>query len=429
MDATRDIGGTVGSNLGGVHLGAHRFAESSWRSPHGPQDVYSTPFGDPQASSRAMLSRSGRGACVRLAVAMGLVLLTPPVGACEAQVPTLRATPSLRIDGGFSTIQGLAVTRQGTIAAVQTQGYTIALFSSEGKPLGSVGRRGSGPGEFASIATFGSTGDAIWAYDPLLARITWVSAAGSVVRTVKAPSISLLRRHHPGYLRPTPAGIGSGDTMIVTADRRASAGSSPFLTSMGFGGSGVFRLSRDSVFAQLLATTEPTPACVASGPTSAAAIPYCTGALLGVAPNGRGVAVVTFDGPTLSPSHVHSIGARGDTTFSRTLSVPPVRIPGRILDSVLAPLRSDAKYRRQLIPPKYFAPIRQVLAGMDGSVWLEEHTDTDRRQWLILARDGRTVGRLNLPGALRVMLVTVGEFWGVELDEDDVPAVVRYQVR
>jgi hypothetical protein len=217
--------------------------------------------------------------------------------------------------------------------------------------------------------------------------------------------------------------------MLIVTDKQPEAGVSPFLGSMGFGGTAVIRIGSEGTSPRLVAKTEPTPACVVNGKSSAAIVPLCTGSMLSVRADGGGVVVVTFSGVTLSPARVHSIGASGDTIFTYVLAARPTAIPRTKIDSLLLPLRGDPRYSAQVIAPRYYAPVRRVIAGADGSVWLEEYHSTTAHQWLVLDPKGRPVGRVSVPEAVHVMQATVGKFWGVTLDADDVPTIVRYRVR
>lgn len=346
-----------------------------------------------------------------------------------AQVPTLTVARDLRIAADFSWIGAVAVSEAGVIAVTEAREFSLKLFSANGKQIGTAGRRGSGPGEMATISAFGSVGEKFWVYDALTTRLTWFTAGGAFERTMRMPSPAVLRRAGIPYYLPTTHGVRLGDTTIVLASRRSEPGESPFVPSLGFGGEAAILLSSDSAVVRLLAKVEASPACVVSVKNAGAVVPLCAKPLMRVRDNAEGVVVVTFGALASGGYKVQAIGRGGDTLFARQMPSPPYPIPSHVTDSLLKPLRVDARYRNQLVTPKFYAPIKQVIAGRDGSVWLEEHAPTGRRQWMVLARDGRTLGRVTVPDRVRILAAEVGTFWGVELDEDDVPSVVRYRVK
>jgi hypothetical protein len=365
------------------------------------------------------------GAVLRTALFAVVALLPVPA---FAQGRSLRATRELSVSGTFSVIADMAVTPSGVIAIAEDKVHTLSFFDAEGKALGKMGRRGGGPGEFAAISGMGARGETFWIADPLASRISWVKPDGALIKTRTAPAATVLRRAKLPYIRPTPSGIGAGDTLIVLADREPSAGVSPFLGAMGFGGRAAIRLAPDGAPARMLAQIEASPSCAVVAANAVARVPLCAGSLISVRPEGDGVVVVAFDGATLSPVRVRSIGTTGETLFTYEMAVRPAAIPRAIADSVLRPLRDDARYRAQVVAPRYYPPVRRVIAGADGSVWLEVHQASLAHEWLGIAPNGRPVGRVTVPAAVRLMQATVGKLWGVELDADDVPTIVRYRV-
>lgn len=359
---------------------------------------------------------------------LGLILHAFTSAPAGAQVRVLTSSGDLRITGNFTTIAAMATTPKGVIAISEDRTYRLTFYSPGGKQIGETGRRGGGPGEYSSIAAIGARGETFWVSDPLAYRITYVKPDGTVLGTMPAPAAGTLRHAKIPYIRPTPFGVGVGDTLIVVADREPSAGVSPFLGSMGFGGKAAIRLLPDSS-AQLLARTEASPACAVVASNAVARVPFCAAPLLAVRGDGRGVVVVQFEGETLSPVRVHFISNSGDTVFTHVIKSRGVSIPRDTVEASLRPLRNDARYRSQVIAPRYYPPVRRVIAGGDGSVWLEEHQPTTAHQWLVLGPNGRPRGRVTVPANVRIMSAVADTFWGVELDEDDVPTIVRHRVK
>jgi hypothetical protein len=143
-------------------------------------------------------------------LALILVLGNPAVGVAQDTVvvkadnqplwgSNVRLTRDLRIgvvDGpeerSFGRISGVAVASDGDIWVADAQTATIRRFAADGRYLGSVGRRGEGPGEFRDLAGLQRMPDGRFAaWDAPLARISFFDSAGSYLSLVRVP-ISLI---------------------------------------------------------------------------------------------------------------------------------------------------------------------------------------------------------------------------------------------
>jgi hypothetical protein len=60
---------------------------------------------------------------------------------------------------------------------------SLVLIDSDGSLRWTIGREGSGPGDFQRPAFVGFRGDSIWVWDNRLSRITWFDIAGNVLET------------------------------------------------------------------------------------------------------------------------------------------------------------------------------------------------------------------------------------------------------
>lgn len=78
--------------------------------------------------------------------------------------------------------------RDGAVAVADQLAGEIWFFASDGAFLGSVGGRGEGPGEFASLTSLEPFGDTLVAVDQGLSRISFVDVGRRVVtRTMSLP--------------------------------------------------------------------------------------------------------------------------------------------------------------------------------------------------------------------------------------------------
>ncbi len=92
------------------------------------------------------------------------------------------------------TIGAVHLDRNGGLFVSFPEEQTIRHFSREGKFLGSVGRKGRGPGEFERLAGIGWLGDTLWAADQNGQRLHLFSPSGTYLRTQIA-----VATQHDGY--------------------------------------------------------------------------------------------------------------------------------------------------------------------------------------------------------------------------------------
>ncbi len=93
-------------------------------------------------------------------------------------------TPLVAIGGGNGTalgrVAGAVRTRSGAIAVADGDAQLIRVYDLAGRPLRTLGRRGSGPGEFQAIDWIAAAADSILAFDLVARRLTLFGAPGRV---------------------------------------------------------------------------------------------------------------------------------------------------------------------------------------------------------------------------------------------------------
>jgi hypothetical protein len=131
----------------------------------------------------------------------------------------------------------------------------------------------------------------------------------------------------------------------------------------------------------------------------------------------------------------------GDTLSRGGLRYRPIVLPGTVRDSLLdfpngmgqAYGVSDAALRAAMASgldlPGHRPPLRSAVAGGDGSLWIEMNGEsTDSTAWALFRPDLTPQGELVLPARLRPRHIDGSTVWAVELDDLDVPWLVRLQV-
>lgn len=80
--------------------------------------------------------------------------------------------------------------------------------------------------------------------------------------------------------------------------------------------------------------------------------------------------------------------------------------------------------------PATLLPVTRLVTGQDGSIWLrrEDVPEGDSVLWNVLDREGRPSGALYLPADQRIVATAGDILVAVELDEFDVPYLLRYRL-
>jgi hypothetical protein len=97
---------------------------------------------------------------------------------------------------------------------------------------------------------------------------------------------------------------------------------------------------------------------------------------------------------------------------------------------------ATAAVRSQVGWPAYVPPVTGLHAATDGTVWVRrEEVSGDSIRWDVLDADLVPLGSVNLPEDLDVKTVVSVDgsirgwaIYGIELDELDVPSIIRYVV-
>jgi hypothetical protein len=379
-------------------------------------------------------------------LSIGLAVALYPRLAAEAQTPSWQAVRDVRVafddgPGVLTTVSGLTVGRDGRVYVSQPQEGIVRVYDSRGRFLRKIGRSGEGPGEFERPSRLGWRGDTLWVGDSPQARISLFRPDGSFVRSItftRAGPLTGGRPNIPGSLLADGTVLGlwlspmytlAGPTPVVEPLVRFSARGDP-LGVLG-------RRQRRQEFARVRSGTSSTYF----------AQPFSDSPLTAVAPDGSGLVIVTRAAATSrgqASFSVRKVHFSGRTAFERAYTYTPRPLTGDAVESVVnkhAGGMQEAKFRtppeaaaRRLIRealyrPGYLAPVTDVVIGRDGTIWLRrESTGRAVFDWQVLDAAGRPIGRVSLPAKVAVQYADRSQVWGVELDELDVPTLVRFRV-
>ena len=211
---------------------------------------------------------------------------------------------------------------------------------------------------------------------------------------------------------------------------------------------------RSKALEECIQPGSPTSACALSvreitfpseDPRSTGGHPLAWSPLLAVPPNGASLVVLdrpVATEPGYATYRVLRLGLDGDTLMAASRPYTPIAIGAAQIDSIArataegwaelmgatAPALA-AEIVDQVDWPSYLPPVTEILAGSDGSVWVRRETmGAPMARWEVLAEDLTPIGRLDLPLDRELKVVARDHFYAVELDDFDVPTVVRYEV-
>ena len=133
------------------------------------------------------------------------------------------------------------------------------------------------------------------------------------------------------------------------------------------------------------------------------------------------------------------INLAGDTTHGRELGYDPApltseekaRISENLAQRLTRRLNTSVGRLAEIIQeqihwPPHFPPVSKVVAGSDGTIWLQrEELPGDSIRWDILGPDSEPRAHVYLSTSLDVKRVSRESVWGVQAGEMDVPVVVR----
>ena len=133
--------------------------------------------------------------------------LTAVAGALLAAAPaSLVAIPGTSGAADFLDLRGVLTTEDGSMAVVDAGVPRVYLFDGSSRLLTTIGRAGSGPGEFREPTLVTFWGDSLAVFDPPQRRVSYFRPDGSFIRQ-RIVSV-------PGTMAPSIVGIRPDGVLI-----------------------------------------------------------------------------------------------------------------------------------------------------------------------------------------------------------------------
>ena len=363
----------------------------------------------------------------RWALAAGLVLAS-----CAPEAAPVRSgwsvdpSPLVTIASGDSSGEavfvyptGAARLSNGEIAVSDGSATVpaIVFFDAQGRKVRTVGRSGSGPGEYRTIAWMAQCGpDTLYAYDLWLRRITVMGGSGDFVRQFRLPV---------GWI---PGCSGSGALAVLGAYERR-VGSSPSLRSATsplslhdsrgsaprvLGEVPVWDLAYTDFGGWVLRLAGRIPSVAASsdrvyvGPSDSSSV-------IVFAMDGRRLASLPIQVEPRAPARRHL-----ESAAEYMVSFAP---PGALRDRMRQRFLGVA-------PAEHLPPFSTLTVDPDGVLWANLSVPGDTTAVLrALDESGRVLGEVRIPVGLKVFEIGRDYVLGTYDDADGAPVVALYRLR
>lgn len=320
--------------------------------------------------------------------------------------------------------------RDGRIAVANQGTSEIRFYDGMGNRLQSVGRKGSGPGEFEQIASLTvGAGDSLLVFDRGTRRLSVLASTGKIVR-------SGMIELGQGTLANVVLGALPGGRIVVSPARSGreptSSGlvrDSADLKIVGADGS-VTEVGRFPG-TQLVSRVETQGGKVVS--VNIAAVPFGRSSWFGISDTLIGVAPTDQYGFDL-----YSGSGRLVRRISRDYQPEPVTAADLAAHLEMAELPSEdarARYRSflSMAPiPETKPAFDRVVPGPNGELWFRDYLGPSQRtrpgRWTIFDREGAWLTSVDLPAGFEPTWIGPNQILGTWLDSDDAPHVRRFRL-
>ncbi len=312
----------------------------------------------------------------------------------------------------------------------------VRVFDLEGRHLRTIGRAGGGPGEFRELIAIGLLGDTLWTIDWTLRRFSYFTTAGDLLATTPFESADLSLEPGSPLLVPYPQTVLPHGTALGFGSGFGHSLAEGLITERP-----ILRMTRTALTTDTIArlSVRNNDLIVRTGGSTMFMPQPFTDALFAVhAPLAQRVYVIERWAATASAPAEYGVTAlhvNGDTAWSKRYAYTPVPIPKEVTDSVrlrhlkwLRPQFATEDVERALFLPAFRTPVTHALAGDDGTLWIRREEIGENATFVILDADGRERTHVTAPRRAKLLWASGDTAWGYELDEDDVPTLVRYRV-
>lgn len=343
----------------------------------------------------------------------------PDAQARRAAAFPVREAGRSRVDSLFTQVTAIDVDSRGRIYAGDWYTARVAVLDSSGALLGTVGRKGLGPGEFRSIRGVQVLpGDSLLVYDPNAARLSTFapdsSRAASVVNLAAA-----LSGPEPHFIRRTPDNTAYL-ALVRPPFTPGDSARQDLLRVLNLDGSPRGEPLRRFPSRSFLRVNQ-------GGGFSVMPNPFGHEGLFAL--DGEGRLHYAWN-DRLSVETTDLLGRR---VGGFTMAYAPPRVTEADAASVFdgMPEQAVGMFRQALRDslPERWPSVLALLADERGRLWMGLHGPAgEPREWALFEPDGRYVGSAFLPREAEVLAVRADRVYAAELSDAGVTSVVVYHV-
>lgn len=362
----------------------------------------------------------------------------------ESPVGDLTITEIRRIgatEADLSSVGSMLVASNGDLLVTQMEDNVIRVFTISGDSR-TIGGDGEGPGEFRRLTRAGWVGDSVWVLDPDLSRVTIFDPRYELVRSFAMP---LAIKSEVGDSVPVELYVQAvlpGGALRAIAFIPRGVTPPAWAADVDSGSTHYVRLGEDGRYLGRILLVPPDRCrvsyAIGSSGHGTATHPFCASPVSTdwLATAGMAIAQPDPTGPDSTAVRLTVLGPAGDTLMHRQLLFANLPVSPEARDSqaqrraaMLAnrPPASRAAMP-ELQPASTWPPVRSVLLGIDGTVWLEVEELDPAHRWKVFSSSGEVIGFVTTPGNFTIRVASRSTVWGVETDADDLQSIVAYRI-
>lgn len=343
----------------------------------------------------------------------------------------------------LTRIRDMEVSSTGRIYSLHAVENSIRVHDPDGSFVRTIGRKGDGPGEFDNPITIGILGDTLWVLDIGHYRFSYFTLAGELLDTRRIPIDLGTFENSP----PRPRGLLSDGSLVgaspawsrLVADGSLTTQEIVRLDSAGAVVDTVATYPLANTVWQLRDPNRPNQWSIYLPQ------PFVDTDIVRISDYGPLIYHVRRPAAAVSSQGVFGVTVTtfdNDTVLDRQYQYLPVPVSAALVDTLIDRLAGFAAQRGRatqaqaeqwardaLYLPPHHPPVSELVIGRDGSAWLRGPVLSGAPvEWRVVLPDGEALGIAVLPARLTLLWVDGTTAYGMELDELDVPYIVRYRV-
>jgi hypothetical protein len=401
-----------------------------------------------RARSAVRSAAVAAGSALAFACAL-LVGIAPTKGGAQAGARALQLNEELRLDLRKSRADAgvVAIGPAGEIMlAPAFASGNIVGFDSTGHDLGWKIAVGVRDAEIRWVTRIGWFANTMWIVDPGYRQVVLSDERGQITTSLEHPNwvrpTWADRRKYPVFGRLEPVALYPDGSWLIRPSSQHSLISTPgYDTAF----THLLRIGADGVIRKTIARVprdNPITVIRSGSARRAVSIPYKQRSAWQSSVDGRCVVIVMMPPASLTAGKdtgsivVTAIGERGDTIYSRALSVDLFPLTPQTVDSIRDRNhggfggRSESQLHDEILKllPAHYPPVGGVVVGRDGTAWIELRREAGALSWLVLDGLGKTIGFVSTPAGMTLRQADRDHVWATDAHGSRATTLVRYRV-